>query len=146
MTDCFPSPICLPSFKGRKVEINFEGGDVTSDGGIVLLQQIDQKLGLTEKVAGRLWGQRDPSRVKHDQLSMIRQRIYGLALGYEDLNVIIGFVMIRCFKQPFIKKITLPVVPRCAGLKTRQIVLLRLPFMKFFWNNLLRRILIPQRH
>jgi len=52
MTDCFPSLIYLPVFKGRKVEVNFEGGDVTSDGGIVLLQQIDQKLGLTEKVAG----------------------------------------------------------------------------------------------
>ena len=86
MTDCFPSPICLPSFKGRKVEINFEGGDVTSDGGIVLLQQIDQKLGLTEKISCRFFDKRDPSKVKHDQLSMIRQRVYGLTLGYEDLN------------------------------------------------------------
>ena len=66
MTDCFPSPICLPSFKGREVKVNFEGGDVTSDDGIVLLQQIDQKLGLTEKIAGRLCDPRDPSRVKHD--------------------------------------------------------------------------------
>jgi len=143
MTDCLPSPIYLPAFKGRKVEINFEGGDVTSDGGIVLLQQIDQKLGLTEKVAGRLCDQRDPSRVKHDQLSMIRQRVYGLALGYEDLN---DHHRLRHDTLLFIKKITLPVVPRCAGLKTGQIVLLPLPFMKFFWNNLLRRILIPQRH
>ena len=45
MTDCLPSPICLPSFKGRKAEVNFEGGDVTSDGGILLLQQMDRKLG-----------------------------------------------------------------------------------------------------
>jgi len=86
MTDCFPSPICLPAFKGRKVEVNFEGGDITSDGGIILLQQMDRKLGLTEKIAGRLCDPRDPSRVKHDQLSMVRQRLYGLALGYEDLN------------------------------------------------------------
>jgi hypothetical protein len=86
MTDCLPSPICLPSFKGRKVEVNFEGGDITSDGGIILLQQMDRKLGLTEKIAGRLCDPRDPSRVKHDQLSMVRQRLYGLALGYEDLN------------------------------------------------------------
>ena len=86
MTDCFPSPICLPAFKGRKVEVNFEGGDITSDGGILLLQQMDRKLGLTEKIAGRLCDPRDPSKVKHDQLSMVRQRLYGLALGYEDLN------------------------------------------------------------
>ena len=60
MTDCLPSPICLPSFKGRKVEVNFEGRDVTSDGGIVLLQQIDHKLGLTEKIAQQFCDNRDP--------------------------------------------------------------------------------------
>jgi hypothetical protein len=67
MTDYLPSPICLPAFKGRKFEINFEGGDVTSDGSILLLQQMDRKLGLTKKIAGRLCDPRDPSRVKHDQ-------------------------------------------------------------------------------
>ena len=75
MIDCFPSPICLPSFKGREVKVNFEGGDVTNNGGIVLLQQIDQKLGLTEKISCRFFDKRVPSRVKHDQLSMIRQRV-----------------------------------------------------------------------
>ena len=86
MTKCVLSSTPLPAFKGRKVEVNFEGGDITSDGGIILLQQMDRKLGLTEKIAGRLCDPRDPSRVKHDQLSMVRQRLYGLALGYEDLN------------------------------------------------------------
>jgi hypothetical protein len=60
MTDCLPSPICLPAFKGRKIEVNFEGGDVTSDGGIILLQQIDQKLGLTEKISCRFFDKQDP--------------------------------------------------------------------------------------
>jgi len=145
MTKCVLSSTPLPAFKGRKVEVNFEGGDITSDGGIILLQQMDRKLGLTEKIAGRLGDPRDPSRVKHDQLSMVRQRLYGLALGYEDLNDHSALRRVP-FKQPFIKRMNLPTVPRCAGLKTRQIVLLPLPFMKFFWNNLLRRILIPQRH
>ena len=86
MTKCVLPSTPLPAFKGRKVEVNFEGGDITSDGGIILLQQMDRKLGLTEKIAGRLCDPRDPSRVKHDQLSMVRQRLYGLALGYEDLN------------------------------------------------------------
>ncbi len=48
---------------------------------------MDRKLGLTEKVASQFCDQRDdPTRVKHDQLSMVRQRVYGLALGYEELN------------------------------------------------------------
>ncbi len=63
MTDCFPSPICLPAFEGRKVEINFEGGDLTSDEDILLLQQMDHKLGLTEKIAKQLCDQRDPYRI-----------------------------------------------------------------------------------
>ena len=70
MTDCSPSPICLPAFKGRKVEVNFEGGDVMSDGCVLLLQQMDRKLGLTEKVAGQFCDQQDPTRVKHDLLSI----------------------------------------------------------------------------
>ena len=67
MTKDFLPPVFLTPYKGRKVEINFEGGDITSDGGIILLQQMDRKLGLTEKIAGRLCDPRDPSRVKHDQ-------------------------------------------------------------------------------
>jgi len=86
MTDYLSTPIYLPACKGRKVEINFEGGDVTSDGGILLLQQIDQKLGLTEKIARQFYDKRDQRKVKHNLFSMVQQRIYGIALGYEDLN------------------------------------------------------------
>ncbi len=72
MTDYLSTPIYLPACKGRKVEINFEGGDVTSDGGILLLQQIDQKLGLTEKIARQFCDKRDQRKVKHDLLSKIK--------------------------------------------------------------------------
>jgi hypothetical protein len=86
MTKCNASSLDFPAQKGRKVEINFEGGNVSSDGGILLLSQIDQKLGLTQKVAQQFEDGRDQSKVKHSLLSMLRQRVYGIALGYEDLN------------------------------------------------------------
>jgi hypothetical protein len=76
----------FPGFSGRKIEAKFTGGDVTSDGGILLLRKVDQLLGLTEAVNKVLPDPRDPLQITHPQLDLLRQRIYGLALGYEDLN------------------------------------------------------------
>src|SRR5262249_8999428 len=86
MTKCNKTSLELPARKGRKVEISFEGGKISSDGGILLLSQVDRKLGLTQKVAKHFPDQRDQSKITHNLLSMLRQRVYGLALGYEDLN------------------------------------------------------------
>ena len=86
MTKCTTSKISFPPLKSRKIEVNFEGGDITSDGGVFLLRQIDRKLGLTKAVSKLFPDNRQPGKVTHSVLSMIRQRIYGLALGYEDLN------------------------------------------------------------
>jgi len=86
VTNCNQFEFRFPSCKGRKVEASFRGGEVTSDGGVVLLSQVDRKLGLTKAVSRAL---RDPRRRKscqHSLLSLLRQRIYGLCLGYEDLN------------------------------------------------------------
>jgi len=68
------------------VEASFQGGDITSDGGVLLLQQVDRHLGLTEAVARALLDPRRQASCDHDALSLLRQRVYGLALGYEDLN------------------------------------------------------------
>ena len=86
MTKCSREQLEFPGCKGRKVEAEFSGGDVTSDGGVLLLRQADRRLGLTEKVSGLLEDSRRQASCDHDQLSMLRQRVYGLALGYEDLN------------------------------------------------------------
>src|SRR5688500_9525941 len=86
MTKCNSSSLQLPACKSRKVEVNFAGGEVTSEGGILLLDQIDQKLGLTEKIAKQFCDKRDQTKVKHNLLTMLRQRVYGIALGYEDLS------------------------------------------------------------
>lgn len=86
MTKCSSPFISFPGLKGRKVEVNFEGGEITSNGGSLLLGQIDEKLGLTKSIAPLFPDTRDPSRVEHSILSMVRQRVYSIALGYEDLN------------------------------------------------------------
>ena len=86
MTNCTQESFQFPACKRRKVEANFQGGDITSDGGVLLLQQVDRRLGLSEAVARALDDPRRQASCDHDGLSLLRQRVYALALGYEDLN------------------------------------------------------------
>jgi hypothetical protein len=84
--NCTQTAFDFPPLKRRQIEANFEGGDITSDGGVLLLRQIDQRLGLSAAVARALEDPRRQASCLHDGLSLVRQRVYGLALGYEDLN------------------------------------------------------------
>ena len=86
MTDCNQQQLLFPRCKGRRVEARFSGGDITSNGGVLLLRQADRRLGLTERVAKALCDPRRQASCTHDALSIVRQRVYALALGYEDLN------------------------------------------------------------
>jgi len=70
----------------RNVEAGFSGNPVTSDGGGLLLREIDRELGLTERLAEVLFDPRDESRCDHGLVDLLRQRIYALALGYEDVT------------------------------------------------------------
>lgn len=86
MTECTTSQDLFPACKSRKVQVDFDGGDITSDAGGLLIRQADRKLGLTRELAGMLTDARRQKSCEHRQLHMLRQRVYGLALGYEDLN------------------------------------------------------------
>lgn len=86
MAECTVERFEFPSFQRRKVEGSFSGGDVSSDGGILLVAQADRLLGLTEAINQEVRDPRDPDQITHPQIDLIRQRIYGLAMGYEDLN------------------------------------------------------------
>jgi hypothetical protein len=86
MTDCAQTSLNFPSFDRRKIEANFTGGNVSSDGGLMLLRQADRRLGLTRALDAVLHDPRDPALITHRQIDLLRQRIYGLAAGYEDLN------------------------------------------------------------
>ena len=86
MTNCTPVQLEFPALKRRKVQAQFSGGQISSDGGVMLLNQIDRQLGLVDAVNAVIPDTRDSRYVQHSQLSLLRQRIYGLCLGYEDLN------------------------------------------------------------
>ncbi len=76
----------FPGLGRRKIEAIFAGGQVSSDGGVMLLRQVDRWLGFTKRLDRILPDRRNPLLIQHSQESLLRQRIYGLALGYEDLN------------------------------------------------------------
>ena len=86
VTNCTQKSFQFPVCNRRRVEANFKGGDITSHGGVLLLQQVDRRLGLSEAVARTLDDPRRQASCEHDGLSLLRQRVYALALGYEDLN------------------------------------------------------------
>lgn len=86
MTNCTGSFFEFSPLKRRQVKLCFEGGDITSDGGLMLLQRVDEHLNLLARIAPHLPDDRDPMRITHSTLSLLRQRVYGLAQGYEDLN------------------------------------------------------------
>jgi hypothetical protein len=70
----------------RVVEANFDGGDLSSDGGLMLLRRVDERIGLTRSVAAVFGDAREPAKIIHRLRDLIAQRLYGLCCGYEDLN------------------------------------------------------------
>lgn len=86
MTECTQSKLEFPPLNRRKIEAEFSGGAITSDGGVLLLRDIDKKLGLLRAVDDVIPDPRDPRYIIHSQVSLLRQRVYGLCQGYEDLN------------------------------------------------------------
>jgi hypothetical protein len=89
-------PNCTEEFEARKIEFGrlgrrvvegrFDGGSMTSDAGVMLLGALDRKLGLLQAAANCIADPRNPLLIKHKVVDMLRQRVYGLALGWEDLN------------------------------------------------------------
>ena len=86
MTNCTQESFEFPCVNRRLVEASFEGGDITSDGGVLLLRQADHRLGLSTAVAVALSDPRRRASCEHDLHGLLRQRLYAIALGYEDLN------------------------------------------------------------
>ena len=72
--------------KHRRVEADFKGGEVSSDGGLLLVREVDQQLGLTRQVSSVLCDERQSGKVAHDAASLLRQRVFALCAGWEDLN------------------------------------------------------------
>jgi hypothetical protein len=86
MTECNQSSFGFQACGAREVVARFDGGTISSDGGALLLRETDRRLNLLPRVAECFLDARDPERVEHTVQEMVAQRVYGLALGYEDVN------------------------------------------------------------
>lgn len=85
-TDCSAKLFEFEAVERRAVVAGFDGGDITSNAGGLLLGEVDRGLGLIRRFAGCFRDRRDPRFVEHRLETLLGQRIFGLALGYEDLN------------------------------------------------------------
>ena len=86
MPKCTADQIEFGRLGRRVVEANFRGGAISSDGGLLVLRQVERRLGLLGAVAETLPDPRSPLLVKHQTEQLLRQRVFGLCQGYEDLN------------------------------------------------------------
>ena len=86
MTKCTSDSVTFSSVDRREVVADFLGGRLTSDAGILLLKEVDRKLGLLDAINEAIPDPRDPLMTVHQQRTMLAQRIFSIALGYEDLN------------------------------------------------------------
>ena len=85
-TECSAERSMFGRVEGRSVVAEFDGGALTSDAGGLLLGAADQRLGLVRRIARCFRDARDPRLVEHSVATLIGQRVYGIALGYDDLN------------------------------------------------------------
>lgn len=86
MTQCTQRGFEFEGHFSRQVVAEFSGDRLTTEGGALLLREVDRKIGLLQRVADCFSDTRQPERIEHRLVEMLAQRIYGLALGYEDLN------------------------------------------------------------
>jgi hypothetical protein len=86
MTECNRTSLTFSSLGRQKIAADFDGGRLTTDAGALLLREVDRQLGLTRALADSIADPRDPAKITHDRRTLLAQRIFGIALGYEDLN------------------------------------------------------------
>jgi hypothetical protein len=85
-TECSAESYAFGQLDRRPVIADFSGGQITSDGGLILIAEVDRYYRISEQFAACFSDQRDPSRIQHQLSNLIAQRLYGLVQGYEDLN------------------------------------------------------------
>jgi hypothetical protein len=86
LTECRQDSFDFASLGSRKVTAAFDGGALTSNAGALLLREADRAIGLSRQVAACFRDGRRQDRIEHGVETLVSQRIYGIALGYEDLN------------------------------------------------------------
>jgi len=79
-------PFAFPAVARKKVSAAFDGGMLSSDGGVLLLRAVEKKLGLAQRLSACLKDKRDPDFIKHTVEEMLRLRVLAIAAGHEDAN------------------------------------------------------------
>jgi hypothetical protein len=86
MTDNSLLPFSLPSVGRKKITAAFDGGRISSDGGVMLLALAERRMGITDRLAAEITDRRGPARVVHTLSDILRARILAIACGYEDAD------------------------------------------------------------
>jgi hypothetical protein len=84
MTDDTPLPFDLPAVHRKKLTVDFNGGNQSSDAGLLLLRQAERRLGVCRRLAAAMPDRRDPSRILHEMFEMVTARTTAIACGYKD--------------------------------------------------------------
>ena len=85
-TECSPTTMLFAPVERRRVAADFAGGAITSDAGALLLGATDRAIGLVDRFAACFADGRAPERVEHEVVTLVGQRVFGIALGYEDVS------------------------------------------------------------
>ena len=85
MTSCI-AQFTFFFYRPKPIRVDFSGGQISSDAGLLPLRAFDQRHGLTRDLAQRISDPRDEERVQHSVLSLLRQRLYQIVAGYEDAS------------------------------------------------------------
>ena len=86
MTDDMLPHFDLPAVRRKKLTVGFDGGQSSSDGGLLLLRGAERKLGITDRLAGAVRDRRDQSRIDHVLPELFKTQVFAIACGYEDAN------------------------------------------------------------
>ena len=84
MTDATLLPFDLPSVRRKKLTVDFDGGNQSSDAGLLLLRQAERKLGVCRRLADAMPDRREASRIRHEMLEMVMARVSAIACGHKD--------------------------------------------------------------
>jgi hypothetical protein len=86
MTNDSLLPFDLPAVARKKLTVGFDGGRLSSDGGLLLLRASENRIGIARRLAGAICDRRDPTRIDHQMIEMIKTRTFAIACGYADAN------------------------------------------------------------
>lgn len=86
MTKFTKQLLLFKDISGKKVEADFDGGEVSSDGGLLFLREVERKKGIIRRIGQALRDRRHPSYVRHQFINLLKQRVFQIACGYEDAN------------------------------------------------------------